>query len=64
MLSTETETIISKLFSSLAQHEKNIEIYRLVLAENSDFEPYSLFRFLDKENKKYIDEYNIIEFLK
>ena len=64
MLSLETETIISKFFLNIADGEKAIEIIRQVLGDQMDYDPYAVFRYLDIEDKNYIDEYNLSDFLK
>jgi hypothetical protein len=64
MLSIETEARVAKLFLNLADGEKSIEINRQVLADQLDFDPYQTFRRLDTENKNYVDEFNIVDFLK
>lgn len=64
MLSIETEARIAKVFLNLADGEKTVEINRQVLADQLDFDPYNAFRRLDAENKNYIDEFNIVDFLK
>jgi len=64
MLSIETESIISKLLLNLADNEKATEVVRQVLGEYIDFDAYDVFRYLDRENKSYIDEYDIVDFLK
>lgn len=64
MLSIETEARVSKVFLSLADGERAVEVNRKILADQLDFDPYQAFRRIDTENKNYIDEFNIINFLK
>ena len=64
MLSTETETRVAKLILILAEGEKSSQITRQVLSEQRDFDPYLAFKRIDKEGKNYIDEYNIVDFMK
>ena len=64
MLTIETETKVAKLLLNLAEGEKAVEIQREILANYKDFDPYLAFRRIDKENKTYIDAFNIIDFLK
>lgn len=45
------------------EKEKKLEIIRQILCEISDFEPYSFFKFLDKEQKNCLDSKDIAEFL-
>ena len=47
MLSQETENIISKLLVNLAEGEKSTEVIRQVLAEQTDFDAWAIFRYLD-----------------
>jgi len=64
MLSSETELKISKLFMILAEGENNSEIIRQVISEQPNFEPYLLFKKLDKSQKNFIDEYDIVDYLR
>ena len=64
MLSIETEARISKFLLNLADGEKSVEITRQVLADQIEFDPYLVFKRIDKEAKSYVDEFNIVDFLK
>jgi len=64
MLSVETESIVSKLLLNLAASEKYSEVIRQVLADQMEFDPWAIFRYFDRENKNFIDEYNFSDFLK
>jgi hypothetical protein len=64
MLSIETEARVARLFINLADGEKNVDISRKVLVEQRNFDPYLAFKRLDREGKNYIDEYNLLDFLK
>ncbi len=64
MLSYETEAIFSKLLLSLADGEKATETARQVLASQFDFDLLTIFNYFDRENKNFVDEYNITDFLK
>jgi hypothetical protein len=64
MLSVETETRVAKLFFTLADGEKNVDISKRVLVEQRNFDPYLAFKRIDREGKNYIDEYNLLSFLK
>ena len=64
MLSIETEARVAKLFLSLAEGERAVEINRQVLADQLDFEPYSVFKRLDTQGKNSVDEYDLVDFLK
>ncbi len=64
MISYETEENVARLLARLADGEKSIEIMRSVLADLKEFDPYLAFKCFDNENKNYIDEYNIVDFLR
>lgn len=64
MLSLETESLICKLLLTIVDGEKNIEIIRQVLADQVDFDPYSIFKVLDCENKGFINDNNLMDFIK
>jgi hypothetical protein len=64
MLSIETESRIAKLFVNLFEGEKSVEIARNVLCDQLQFDAYHIFNRLDKEEKNYIDEYNLVDILK
>ena len=54
---------LSKIFINLAKGERKAEISRQVLCDNVDFDPYQLFKLLDKENKQFITNTNILNYL-
>ena len=64
MISIETEARIAKLLLTLSDGEREVETIRHVLAKQSGFDAYNIFRFLDKNLKNNIDEYDIFSFLK
>jgi len=64
MLSIETESRVTKLFINLFEGERSVEISRENLAIQRDFDAYQIFQRLDRERKNYIDEYNLVDFLK
>jgi hypothetical protein len=64
MISYETEEKVARLLARLADGEKSTEILRSVLSDLKEFDPYLTFKSFDKEEKNYIDEYNIVDFLK
>lgn len=64
MISIETQARALKIFFCLIDFEKSVEILRQILSKQDDFEPYTIFRRLDKESKSYIDELDIKNFLK
>ena len=63
MILPDTENLIIKLLLTISNKEKEIEIIREILCQNINFNPFQLFSFIDKENKNYIDSYNIIDIL-
>jgi len=64
MLSIETEARVVKLFINLFEGEKSVELCRENLAVQRDFDAYQIFQRVDRERKNYVDEYNIVDFLK
>ena len=64
MLSIETEARVVKLFINLFEGEKSVELCRENLAIQRDFDAYQIFQRVDRERKNYIDEYNLVDFLK
>lgn len=64
MLSIETESRVVKLFINLFEGEKSVEISRENLALQREFDAYQIFQRFDRERKNYIDEYNVVDFLK
>lgn len=64
MLSIETEARVVKLFINLFEGERSVELCRDNLANQRDFDVYQIFQRVDRERKNYIDEYNLVDFLK
>ena len=64
MLSIETEARVTKLFINLFEGERSSEISRENLAIQRDFDAYQIFQRIDRERKNYIDEYNLVDFLR
>ena len=64
MLSIETEARLAKLFLNIADGEKAVEKSRKLLGDQLDFDPSQTFKKLDLESKNYVDEFNIVDFLK
>ena len=52
-----------QLFSLLSELERTVLARRQVLTDYSDYNPYQIFSFLDKEKKGNINDYNIIDYL-
>jgi len=64
MLTIETEARVVKLFIYLFEGEKAVEYCRENLANLREFDAYQSFQRIDREKKNYIDEYNLVDFLK
>ena len=64
MLSREIQSKIADIFMSLAEAERDVEITRQVLTENRDFNSYQIFCYLDSDKKNYVEEVDIINYLK
>ena len=63
MVNPETEQILAKILINLAKGERKSEIAKQVLCENPDFNPFQLFKLIDKQNKNYIDSTSLMNFL-
>ena len=64
MASSSIEESFSKLFLTISDHEKSLDNLRRILNENINFDPYSLFKFLDHNSKRFINEKDIMKLLK
>ena len=64
MLSREIQSKIADIFISLAETERDVEITRQVLTENKDYNSYQIFCYLDSDKKNYVEELDIINYLK
>ena len=64
MLSREVQSKISDIFISIAEAERDIEITRQVLTENKDYNSYQIFCYLDSDKKNYVEELDIMNYLK
>lgn len=64
MPSPMVELKVAHLFKAIIEGEKQLEVYRQVLVEQPDFDPYLAFNFLDKASNGYLSSYSITEFLK
>lgn len=47
----------------MSEKENKIEIIRQILCEIPDFEPYTIFKQLDKKQQNFIDSEDISDFL-
>lgn len=62
-ISNDTANKIALIFKALAKGENEIELSRQVLCENNDYDPYSLFKYLDSKNRNRINNEDIINYL-
>ncbi|OMJ72439.1 hypothetical protein SteCoe_29118 [Stentor coeruleus] len=62
-LSIETEKKLADVIASIAEGEKEVELSRISLCENRDFEPYSTFKSLDRLSLGFISYLDLQEFL-
>ena len=62
MLSVETELKLAKIFLTLAEGEKTIDINRQILVELEDFDPYKIFTYLDTNQKNYLDNSDLLNY--
>ena len=63
MISIDTAARVAKILLYWAESEHNIEINRKCLSDSLEFDPYQIFKILDKDYKNRIDICNIIDFL-
>jgi hypothetical protein len=54
LLSLSSQLRLKNLLVALARHEQEIELLRVALAKQPDFEPYAAYRVLDSINKRQI----------
>lgn len=54
MLSIETKHKFKEILLCCGEEEMAIEKLRQILAKHKDFEPYSSFRRIDRDNKGYV----------
>lgn len=64
MLTIETERRVSKFFSTLLNYELLSQKAKNELISNELFNPYQCFKAIDKNNKRKIDPYDIVSFMK
>lgn len=55
--------LIAKVFQTICDYEKQVEIIRLCLSDCLAFDPYLSYKFFDSEKKGFITEKEIINFL-
>lgn len=63
MFKKETKQRLCELLICFGEEEKEIESLREALCLTSAFEPYLAFKYIDEENKKFINSENLVEFL-
>lgn len=64
MLSRASIELLAKLLSNICEGEKSVKNSRNNFKKINDFNPYMAFSCIDREKKNYINEYNIVEFLR
>ena len=62
MLSVETESKLAKIFLTLAEGEKTIDINRQILVELQDFDPFKIFSYLDTNQKNYLNNSDLLNY--
>ncbi|CAG9319322.1 unnamed protein product [Blepharisma stoltei] len=63
LLRVDTERRLAEFFSSASKGEQEVEIARIALSENRDFDPYSAFKVLDRFSNGYLNYLDIKAFL-
>ena len=64
MSQIDTETLFQKILLFQAKFERFIENLRQELAGMYSFEPYKVFRMIDKDSKGFLTEEDLLLFLK
>ena len=64
MISQDFHERFSKLILIILEFENSIEIIKELLAEDPKFEAYTVFKRFDRENKNFVNDENIMQFLK
>ena len=62
-ISNETINKLALIFKALAEGERNVELTRQVLCDNNDYDPYTIFKLIDMNNKNRINNEDIVSFL-
>lgn len=63
MVSLETERRLAEFLSQVANGERQVELARQSLSENPDFEPYSVFKLVDKLDRASLGLFELRDFL-
>ena len=63
MLSLSTKKKLMILLNEIGEKEKNLEVLRQILCEQSEFEPYAAFRRIDRSRKGFITSSDVLKFL-
>ena len=63
MLTLETEARLCTLIKAIADNEKELEIYRQLLSEKPNFEPYAAFIRIDRYRKENVSVSDLKDFL-
>ena len=63
MLTQEIEIELCDFIVAVANSERELEIYRKLLSEGDNFEPYNAFLRLTKHQEDYISTFDFLDFL-
>jgi len=55
---------ISDILISLAEVERDVEVTRQVITENREYNAFQIFSYIDSDKKNYVEELDIINYLK
>ena len=64
MVNIGSELKLVKIFEAYIEGEKQIEISRLVLAEKPEFDPFAIFRKIDRHGIGYMTASDLLKFLR
>ena len=64
MISIESEIKLVKLLEAYIQGEKQTEASRLILAEIREFDPFAIFRKIDRHSIGYLTATDLLKFLR
>ena len=64
MLSSETEHYISRILMLLSNLQEQVDLNKNLLISDNEFDPISLFNYLDKEKKNCITVSDILNILR
>ena len=55
---------LAKILKAILENERKLDNYRQILNEQDNFSAYNLFKCIDIENKNFIEEEDLISFLR